>query len=280
MKRAANVSSRDRRSKAGARATFAAILGILLAGAPANAAEITGDHRLQERFVEDGAIVEKGWLEASGRLERFGGGRDLSGTVTAAFRYGRDVEAGLVVGVLDRSRDAGETLFGEPAATAVDGASLADARIYGKYRILRSPLEMAVGLITVVPLADETRGLGAGSFQYRAFFGMRRRFSAATVVWSAAVDEPGDSGAAGRAPGRIGGCLASGVLVPLSYAWTFLGEVNYEGRRYAGDGNDLRLAAGIDWRPAQNLALRGGLAAGLSDAAPDLSATLSAAFHF
>jgi hypothetical protein len=258
----------------------AAILGILLAGATADAAEITGDHRLIGRFIEDGAIVEKGWLDATGRYERFGEGRDLTGALTAAFRYGRDVEAGLVIGVLDRSRDAGETLFGTPLATAVDGAGLSDAQIYGKYRILRSPVELAVGLITVVPLADESRGLGAGSFQYRAFFGLRRGFSGATVVWSLGVEEPGDSRAAGRSPGRIGGSVASGVLVPLSYAWTFLGEVNYEARRYSGDGNDLQVGAGIDWRPAQNLALRCSLAAGLSEASPDLTGTLSAAFHF
>lgn len=242
--------------------------------------EVSGDHRLLGAFVEDGAIVKKGWLEAAARYSRFAGGRDVTGTITAAFRFGRDVEAGLVLGVLDRTRDAGSNLFGAPLTTPVDGTGFADAQIYAKYRVLRSPFEMAIGATTTIPMADEGRALGPGTAQSSAFVGLRKSFSAATLVWSLGVAGHDDSRAPGGAEGHETGQFGAGLLVPLSYEWIFLGEINYRGSAYGRDGNDLRALAGLDWRPADNVVLRGGLGAGLSDAAPDLSATLSAAFHF
>jgi len=246
----------------------------------ATALEVSGDHRLVQRFVEDGAIVQKAWFGALADYDRFEGGQDLAGTILLAFRLGRDVEAGAIAGVIDRRREVGDTLFGAPLAGAIDTTGLADATVYGKYRILRSPIELAVGAAVAVPLADESRELGPGSVRSRFFLGMRRGFSRATLVWNLGATDRSASRAPGEARGRIAALAGTGLLLPLSYVWTFVGEVNYDGARFEGDRGDARLLAGLDWRPTANIVFRGALGHGLSERAPDLSAHLSAAFHF
>ncbi len=47
----------------------------------ATALEVSGDHRLVQRFVEDGAIVQKAWFGALADYDRFEGGQDLAGTI-------------------------------------------------------------------------------------------------------------------------------------------------------------------------------------------------------
>jgi len=266
-------------SRCVARAGAVAIVA-LLQTAGATALEISGDHRLFRRFIEDGAIVQKAWYEAAAQYDDFEGGHDLSGTITAAFRLGMDVEAGIKAGIIDRRRDAGEVLYGAALPRGVDTIGLADATLYGKYRILRSPIELAVGAAAFLPLADSSRGLGPGAFRYEAFVGVRKNFPGAALVGSLGTTDRSDSGAAGRSPGRSAPSFGTGVLVPLSSFWTVLGEVTYDGSRYEGDRADSRVLAGLDWRPTANLVVRGSLGHGLSDRSPARTATLSGAFHF
>jgi hypothetical protein len=261
----------------------AALLACLPApgpGAVAATRVISGDYRLIERFVEDGAIVTEGWLETEARYTEWDGGRDLEGSIRLAFRVGRDGEAGVTFGVIDRQRGAGERLFGADLPSPIDGAGWSDAQVFGKYRVLRSPIEVALGAIAVLPLAAEDRGLGSGSLQHEVFVGVRQSFARASLVGSLGIGDRGRSRAAGEAEGRRSAVLGVGLLVPLVYEWTLLTELNYEGRRYRDDAADARLLAGFDWRPTQNTVLRVALARDLADGAPDLEGVLSAAFHF
>ena len=258
----------------------AVVIVALLQTAGAAALEISGDHRLLRRFIEDAAIVQKGWYEAAAEYGGFKGGHDLSGTITAAFRLGMGVETGIKAGIIDRRRDAGEVLYGAALPGTVDTTGLSDATLYGKYRILRSPIELAMGAAAFLPLADSSRDLGPGAFRYEAFLGLRKSFSGATLVGSLGTSDRSDSGAAGRRPGWSAPSLGTGILVPLSYFWTVLGEVTYDGPRYEGERADSRVLAGIDWRPTANLVVRGAVEHGLSDGSPARTATVSGAFHF
>ncbi len=256
------------------------MLALLALQNPSGAAEITGDHRLIRRFVEDGAITQKAWFAAATDYDHHDGGHDVWVLATAAFRLGRDVETGIQGGLLDRKRETGETLFGADLAEPVDTTGLADATIYGKYRLLRSPVEMAIGAEATLPLAGASTGRGPGAFRYAAFVGLRRSFSGATLIGSVGATDSSDSKGAGGTRGRSAALLGAGLLLPLSYVWTLVGEVTYDGARYEGSGSDARALVGLDWRPTENIVIRGGVARGISEAAPDWSADLSAAFHF
>jgi hypothetical protein len=279
------TSSNSETGRTGAtprRALASALLAapFLLPLAVSRAEEMGGDRRLIGRFIEDGAIVQKAWIEAAAAYDDFSGGRDLSGFTTFAFRFGRDVEAGVVAGVLDRRREAGETLYGSTLAGSFETTGLADATIYGKYRVIRSPIELAVGAAVTVAVTDASRGLSPGNEQARGFVGLRRTLERVTLVGSAGVTDRSDSRAPGDSPGRVSTRLGTGIIIPISYDWAILGEVDFNGARYVGEGPDSRLLAGIDWRPTANTVLRGAVGKGLSDAAPRTSTVLSGVFHF
>jgi hypothetical protein len=267
------------RSSSGARAALCVLLVVMAVG-PGWAEGITGDHRLIGNFIEDGGIVSKGWLEVSGSYADLDGGRDLTGAATVAFRYGRDAEAGVVVGMVNRSRDVGAVLFGTPLVEPVEGTGFSDPIGYAKYRFVRSPLEMAAGVSASLPIADENRRRGPGVAQYGAFLAWRANLPRATLVWSLGASDRGDARDAGRARGLVAPRAGLGVLVPLSFIWTFLAETQYERPRFEGEGRDARLLLGLDWRPTTNLLIRGEVGTALTEAAPRTLATLSAAFHF
>ena len=241
---------------------------------------ISGAHRLLEGFVEDGAIVKWGWIELLTTYQDRTGGRDLSGALITAFRLGRDIEAGAVVGLLERRRDAGAILFGSSLADPVSDSGLADVLLYGKYRGVRSPIELAIGGAVEVPVGDEAAGLGSGAFQYRGFVALRRDLYRASIVASLGVADRQDSEAAGRAAGQTSIRVGAGLLVPLSLYWTVIGEASYESARFDGDEADGRALIGLDWRPTEFLVMRGGAGGGWTDGAPDLSLVLSMALQF
>ena len=262
------------------RRTLVVALLIRAAGGAVGATEITGDHRLIRSFIEDGAIVQVGWLELTASYTRQDEGRDLLAESIASFRIGEEFEAGFTLGFLDRQRQAGDTLYGAPIPSDIDGAGFADPRVFGKYRLLRSPVEMSMGAIATLPLGDEDNGRGAGSLRYEVFLGLRKRFTRVTWIGSAAVLKHDDSEAVGAAEGNTTARVGIGAIVPFSRIWTLIAEATYEGAPY-GDGDDpADVLIGLDWRPTENTAIRGAVDAGLTDAAPDLQAILSAAFNF
>jgi hypothetical protein len=152
--------------------------------------------------------------------------------------------------------------------------------VYGKYRILRSPIELAVGAGVELPLADASSGRGPGIVQYRGFVGLRRSFARATVVWSLGASARTAARSNAEADGRTSGSCGVGVLVPLGSMWTFVGEAAYDRPRFSGDRSDGRMLGGLDWRPTENLAVRGMMGAGLTSAAPGRTASMSLAYHF
>jgi hypothetical protein len=241
---------------------------------------IGGDHRLLNGFVTDGAIIQKGWIELAGDYEDHGCGDDFRGRVTAAFRFGRDVEAGIISGLMVRQRAAGGELFGSRLSNRVSGAGLFDPILYGKYRITRGAIDLSVGAAVEIPLGDDEAGRGSGVFQYGAFAGLRKNFAHSTFIWSLGLSDRGDTEFPEPSEGETAMQLGTGVLVPLSRIWTFVAEASYEGARFKGESADARALLGLDWRPAKNLVMRGGVSGGLTDRAPDIAATLSAAIHF
>lgn len=276
------IAAACRASRRRRRGRLVGLLGLLLAVdmRPARALEITGDHRLIERFVEDPGLVHKAWLGVTGQYEAPRGGRDLYATLVAAFRLGRDVEVGTEAGLIQRRRNAAETLYGSPLADSIDGAGFAEVLIYGKYRVLRGPFEMALGANAILPVADEDRGLGPGNLRAAGFAAFRKGFPLATLVGSLGVTDRSSARGPGEARGRVAAVLGAGVLVPLSYDWVFLGEATYNGARYEGDTSDARLLTGLDWRPTPNIVFRGSVARGLTHGTAPHSATLSAIFCF
>jgi hypothetical protein len=246
----------------------------------AEAPPLSGDHRLLLGFVEDGTVVSKAWFEAAAGGARYEGGSDIAGSIFAAFRFGRDVEAGVRGGVLHRTREAGSSLYGSTLTEAISATGPSDLQLYGKYRLMRSPVDLSIGGAVDLPLAAHDSGLTSGAVRARGFVAVRGPLRGGTaIVGHAGVAVAEDAGF-GSASGRTAGLAGFGVLVPLSRIWTFSGEFDYQGALFDGERSSSVVAAGLDWRPTENIAARGGLTAGLSGQAPNVAGIFSLAFYF
>src|SRR6266850_4923099 len=242
--------------------------------------EITGNRRLTERFVEDGAMVRQGWMEAHAGYASWGDGHDLTVGTLMAFRVFENIELGGRVGYVDRSRSQGEILFGERLPDSIQENGLTDLDLFAKFRVRRSPIETSLGFLVKVPVADETEGLGSGRADYEVFLGARRTLQRFAWVGNAGVRMNGDSRASGGAAGRTSVLLGGGAIIALAYSWTFIAEAAFETRRYSGDDPDIRLVPAIEYRPTENLSFRLGASVGLTDGSPDQGTTLAAVFQF
>jgi hypothetical protein len=245
----------------------------------AAAPPLNGDYRLLLSFPEDGAIVQKGFFEAGGRFDDDTTGDDIVGGVTVAVRYGRDVEAGLFLGAIHRTRDAGAELFGTTLTEPLSTTGPADLSLYGKYRILRSPLDVAVGGLVDLPLADGNSGITSGAASGQGFVGLRKAFSSLTLAGHAGIGTAEKARFGEDAPGTTFVSAGTGLLIPLAPLWVLITEVDYEGNRFEGEGASAQALVGLDWRPTENFIVRGGISFGLTEAAPDVSLAASLAFH-
>lgn len=286
---ASNIGAAPRRSRPDRltnlkRRRLASLLLVVVAGTlplPAAPPPLSGDHRLMLSFAEDGALISKAWFEAGAGASRDSGGNDFGFYLMAAFRYGRDVEAGVKVGALHREREAGSDLYGTSLVDSFSRTGASDLMLYGKYRILRSPFDLAVGGSVDLPLSDDDSGLTSGAVRGRGFAALRARLSGGgAIVGHAGLVNSGDARFGAGASGRTAAIAGVGLLQPISRIWTFTGEIDYQGAVLDGTEAATRAAAGLDWRPTENIAARGGLAAGLTDGAPSISGILSCVFYF
>jgi hypothetical protein len=244
------------------------------------AQEITGNNRLLENFVEDGAVLRQGWLEAGTDYGEWSGGHDFNVGTRISFSARERFEFGGRFSYLDRERARGDVLFGERLSSGVSDNGPGDVDLYGKYRFKTQPRDWCAGILVKLPTADDQERLGSGRTDYEAFLATRRTFTKFAWIGNAALRMNGDAQTPGEASGKISGALGGGMILKLSYSWSFMAETRYETRRYQGGDVDFRITPSIDFRPTENLAFRLGVAFGLADGSPNQEGTFGAVFHF
>jgi hypothetical protein len=253
----------------------------MLAAAPCPAATLPvgRDHRLLLGFIEDGAIVGRGWFEASFSASDSGAGWDGWGRALVALRYGRDVEAGVVLGGLHRERHEGAPLYGGTVDDAFSRTGAADAVVYGKYRVLRGTVDLALGASASIPVAGDESGLTSGAMEVRGFAGARGALpGGSALIGHVGFATAGASGYSG-APGGTAWRGGIGALVPVARIWTVILEAEFEGGLYSGQDSGTAALAGLDWRPTENIVVRGGVGGGWGRAA-DVTGIVAAAFRY
>ena len=282
---AANIGSVSGRASAGrgrlaSGVTLAAAV-IALSQSPAAAAPPPGgEDRLLAAFVEDGALIEKAWIEFTGMVRDLKDGRDLGLGVRAAFRYGRDAEAGVDLTILNRERDAGALLYGSEVPDRFEHTGLADPIVYGKYRLLRGACDLALGARASLPVAPDDSGLTPGAWEGRGFVAFRGAWRRAALIGHLGLGVSGDSDYESRASGGTFATGSFGAVVGLSRLWNLTAEIGFEGARFEGDEERGRGLVGLDWHPTRNLRVRGGIGSGWAGEAGTITGLMSMAFHF
>jgi hypothetical protein len=248
--------------------------------APAAAAPQGGEDRLLLGFIEDGAIIDKAWIEFAGVAREADDGRDLGLSLRAAFRYGRDAEAGVDLTFLNRQRDADAPLYGAEVADAFEHSGVADPIVYGKYRLLRGACDLAIGARASIPVAPHDSGLTSGAWEGRGFVAFRGAWRQAALIGHLGFGVSGDADYEGGADGRTFATGSVGSVVALSRLWNLVAEITFEGARFGGAEESGRGLVGLDWHPTVNLRVRGGLGSGWGDESGTISGIAALVFHF
>ena len=70
--------------------------------------------------------------------------------------------------------------------------------------------------------------------------------------------------------GKTSPLVGAGMIFPQSDRVTFVAELTFEGERFEGADSDVRVLGGLNWRLHNRGMVRGAVAFGLTDGAPDL----------
>jgi len=271
--------ARRRRARAGVVAGIA--VGALAFFPPAaTAAPQGGEDRLLLTFIEDGALIDKAWIEFAGVAREADEGRDLGLSLRAAFRYGRDAEAGVDLTFLNRQRDAGAPLYGAAVVDPFEHTGVSDPIVYGKYRLLRGACDLAIGARASIPVAPDDSGLTSGAWEGRGFVAFRGAWRQAALIGHLGIGVSSDAHYEEGAAGRTFATASIGSVVALSRLWNLLAEISFEGARFGGEEERGRGLVGLDWHPTVNIRVRGGVGSGWGSESGAFSGIAAMAFHF
>jgi hypothetical protein len=239
----------------------------------------TSYDRLFLSFIEDATIVDRQWWE--GQLT-YSDGDDVTSTVLrgwAVFQPWRDVEIGGTIG------------FGwtNTEAPLPDGRGATDMDAWGKYYLARGEtgkVDLAVGVLGTIPSGDESAGLGFDAFALGFFGSLRYNFSRVKLSANAGfqVNEDGrilseDVGVVDL-DGETSERLGLGVVIPFGDRLNLTVEGFFQGERFDTSDDIGRFAAGTNWRLGTRGLIRGAVAVGATDGAPNFEALVSYAVQF
>jgi hypothetical protein len=248
---------------------------------PPAATGSSSSHRLFLRFVEDAALVPSYWLEGQARWQTNTGafGADegaaseantLSATGVFAMNVAEDFEFGGRIGLAHRDPDDGS---GETGLTDMD--------LWGKVSVATDPMAFSVGLLVTAPTGSEDKFLGTGETNVEFFGGVRKALGRVTLAGNLGMrinqDADFDEVELEGQNSLLGGAA---VLVEATRNVGLILEYAVESARYEGTGTDARLLGGFDWSVSEQFLVRGGVAGGLSNGAPDVELIGSAAWLF
>jgi len=129
---------------------------------------------------------------------------------------------------------------------------------------------MAFGALLTFPTGDYEIGLGRDALQSKLFYSASYAFRDLALIGSVGVRVTGD-GMVGNVPldGAVSGTAAIGVTLPLWHSITLTTELDYQGERFDGFGEESQIAFGVDWRIFDRGVFRGAVIGGLVDDSAD-----------
>lgn len=233
---------------------------------------ILDDRRFIQIFAYDAAVVENFWIEGQVRLtsdpDTF-----RVGPVFAWSPIDR-LEVGGRIDYLD---------WDEPGG----GSGLSDTELWAKWQFFHNPVQFSVGLDLSLPTGKEEEFLGTGEFDIGVFGSVRKNLEQAYITGYFGIRSNSDAKIGPRGTnleenldGDTSIFLGGGVMFPINDRFSLSGELRVETERYKQRDSFIDLTVGAYWYVTRKTTLRGGLAFGLEDEAPDFELTVGFAWHF
>lgn len=241
--------------------------GALAEDDPAATNRITAEAGITERLIlgfdTEAALVDQQWWEGQAEISDDDAFDATIARLVVAFQPIRDFEFGGRVGF-------GST---DTSGFLPDGSGATDLDLWGKYflGVAGKDTSFAVGALATVPTGDDTAGLGNDAFSFGGFVSIRQPLDRATLSGAFGVRVHEDGTTLGvPLEGETSAFLRVGVLGPVRPNLTVFGEAQVESERFRRLDTDFRLLGGTNWKVTERGVVRGGIAIGLSDGAPDV----------
>jgi len=266
-----------------------AAVGVSAALAPARGAEptptpsSTSKHgkpaaisdRLFLSFAQDAAIVPSQWWE--GQIQFDDGSSNLPDAFIArgvvAFQPFKNIEIGGRVGLGNTSA----------SGNLPDGSGATDLDAYAKYFFanVADHTDLTAGLLLTVPTGDDNSGLGYNSFSEQIFGGVAYRLDNLVIGGHFGLRLNGNGDFQGTSlSGKTSFELAGNVVIPTAHKLSVVAEAKIETERFDNQDSIVQLLGGVNWHAFGRGMLRGAIAAGLTDAAPNFTFLASYAYTF
>ena len=240
--------------------------------------------RLFLAFAQDAVMVKSQWWE--GQLEYADGSKGVPTDVwlmrgVVAFRPIKNLEIG------------GNFGFGTTSASdpRYEGTGATDLEAYGKWVFPNAAAntDFTAGLLFTIPTGDDTAGLGFNSFATQAFGGVRYRLDSVVLGGHVGLCLNGDGAFQGQPlNGKASFEMGFSALFLLANQVSFVAEAQVATARFdnpdpsnkVGAEAATQILGGVNWRAFGRGMLRGAIAFGLTDGAPNASVLASYAYTF
>jgi hypothetical protein len=243
------------------------------AGVADRAGAKVGADRLFLSFAEDAAFADKQWWE--GQVE-FADGDPVDVTLArfvVALQPVRALEVGGRIGFGSTSGPSGFP----------DGTGATDLDVWGKWNFgtFGGDTSFAAGALGTIPTGDDTSGLGTDAFDLELFGSLRHRLPGMEFSGHAGYRLNGDGKFGGvELNGKSSAIFGAAILIPIRDRLSVVGEANVETERFHGADADTRVLGGVNWTPSEHGVVRGALAFGLTNGAPNVELLLGYARLF
>ena len=233
-----------------------------------------GSDRLFRSFVEDTSIDRRRRFETQVQLQKDDSIDRGRMNVIGSAQFGSipNVEFGVKLSVV-----------GVNTATGLSGDGVGDTNLWAKYvmgTMSDNRHELAFGVIATLPMGSDSDGAGFDSTGSKLFIAGRREIGWGVLTGNLGVSFNGNGQIFGFGlSGETAFSVNLGVIAPLSYRLTLVGEVGYEGERFTVFDHETTVLTGVNVMLKEG-SFRTAVAFGLSDGAPDVEVTVGYVFPF
>ncbi len=241
------------------------------------------DRRFVQLFIQDAALVENGWIEGQVRLQTLSNDDDVFRIgPLVAFSPIDKLEFGARLDFIDRDVTEGN---GDPGRSE---SGIGDTTAWAKWQFFHNPVQFTVGVEVFLPTGNEDDYLGSGEFDFGFFGAVRKNLEDAYLTGHFGFRVNGDSTVDGNdLEGDTSIFLGGGVMFPIHERFSLSGELRVETERYDNDlgavphsDSAIDLTVGGYWYATKRSTVRGGVALGLEDGAPDWQFIAGYAWHY